>query len=527
MKRVLSIVLSAALLAPPAFAGERAVPERVDLDAVTRIREEALRRGQVMDHLAALCDDAGPRLVGSPGARRAVEWTRDTLTKWGLSNVELLPDDPLAQSWEEQRVMLRMLAPAIAPIPARAKAFTPGTNGLKKASAVLATLESDADFAAWKGKLAGRIVVLATSRKFRPHTAAEVERFDDKSLGALGRFETGMGDYHWPRERVLEFAAKADRLRDFLVKEKALALLEASGRDDGTISLQGTYWIRPGEGGGLPVLVIPFESHGRLSRLLEAKKPVDLELEVVAVSQPPDPVANSSVLADLPGSDRKDEIVMVGAHLDSWHGATGATDNAAGVAVAMEAVRLLKEAGLTPRRTIRIALWNGEEVGYLGSQTYVDRNLVTRPLSTSEAQLKLPPSLRAVTGGPVPKAAHAKHVAYFNLDNGAGRIRGINAQENAAVRDVFAAWMKPVADLGASLVTLRNTSGTDHIPFDEAGVPAFQFVQDELDYMNRTHHSTSDTLERVPKADVTQAAIVVATFLWQAANRDEPLPRKR
>lgn len=519
MKRALSIVLSAALLAPPAFAAER-----VDLDAVTRIREEALRRGQVMDHLTALCDDAGPRLVGSPGARRAVEWTRDTLTKWGLTNVELLPDDPLAQSWEEQRVMLRMLAPAVAPIPARAKAFTPGTNGLKKASAVLVTLESDADFAAWKGKLSGKIVVLATSRKFRPHTAMEVERFDDRSLAALGRFETGMGDYHWPRETVLQFVAKADRLRDFLVKEKALAVLEASSRDDGTISLQGTYWIRPGD--GLPTLVIPFESHGRLARLLEAKRPVDLELEVVAVSQPADPVANSSVLADLPGSDRKDEIVMVGAHLDSWHGATGAADNGAGVAVAMEAVRLLKEAGLTPRRTIRIALWNGEEVGYLGSQTYVDRNLVTRSLDTSPAQQKLPPSLRTVSGKPAAKAAHAKHVAYFNLDNGGGRIRGINAQENAAVRAVFAAWMKPVSDLGASLVTLRNTSGTDHIPFDEAGIPAFQFVQDELDYMSRTHHSTADTVERVPKSDVTQAAIVVATFLWQAANRDEPLPRK-
>jgi Zn-dependent M28 family amino/carboxypeptidase len=233
-----------------------------------------------------------------------------------------------------------------------------------------------------------------------------------------------------------------------------------------------------------------------------------------------------NTIAEIPGTDKKGEAVMLGAHMDSWHAGTGATDNAAGVAAMMEAVRILKTLDVRPRRTIRIALWSGEEQGLLGSRAYVRDHLASRPEPKDPAQQELPSFLRKPTGPLTVKPEHAKFSVYFNMDNGTGRIRGIYAQENAAVVPIFETWLKPLADLGATTVTMRNTMGTDHTSFDAVGLPGFQFIQDDVEYSARSHHSNADVYERLQREDLIQASIVIATFVYHTAMRDRLLPRK-
>jgi len=275
-------------------------------------------------------------------------------------------------------------------------------------------------------------------------------------------------------------------------------------------------------------VVIPAESYGRMARLLDRKKPVEIALSVSATLGDDDPDAEANVIAEIPGTDpkKKDEVVMLGAHFDSWHGGTGATDNGAGSAVVMEAVRILKAIGAQPRRTIRVALWSGEEQGLYGSWAYVTKHFADRPLSTEKRETLVERFMRKPAGPITVRPEHAKLAAYFNLDNGAGRIRGVYCQENAGVRPIFESWLEPLKDLGATTVTLRNTGGTDHLSFDAFGLPGFQFIQDELDYGTRSHHTNMDTVERAPKGDLAQAAVVMASFVYDAAMRDEKLPRK-
>jgi len=268
-----------------------------------------------------------------------------------------------------------------------------------------------------------------------------------------------------------------------------------------------------------------WEDYNRLVRLVDDDVEVELELEVGAAFHHGVGEAHS-VIADLPGTDLENELVMVGAHLDSWHAGDGATDNGVNCTVVMEAVRILTAAGLRPRRTVRVALWGGEEQGYLGSQGYVESRLATRPEVTDPEQLALPRSLRDLSWPITPLAGHAALSAYFNLDYGVGRIRGIMTQGNAAVRPIFEAWLEPMHDLGATTVSSRSGGGTDHVPLDRVGIPAFQFIQDGLDYDSRTHHSNVDTLDHVPQQDIMQSAVVLASFIWHAANREEMLPRK-
>jgi Zn-dependent M28 family amino/carboxypeptidase len=323
--------------------------------------------------------------------------------------------------------------------------------------------------------------------------------------------------------KIREFRKK---LLPYLIEEKVLATLNVSNGEDGTIFVQGGGSYKKEEPIGPPNLVVMTETYNRLYRLIEKKKDVQLEVDVKVAFTDEDPDAAINVIAEIPGSDKKDEFVMLGAHLDSWHGATGATDNAAGVAVVMEAVRMLTAIGFKPRRTIRIALWGGEEQGLLGSRAYVNKWLASRPEVTDVKEKELPSWLQKVTWPLTAKPMHSKLSAYFNLDNGGGKVRGIYAENNSSVKPIFDAWLAPFSDLGATATTLRKTGGTDHMSFDGVGVPGFQFIQDEMDYMTRTHHTNMDVYDKIVKGDMMQAAMIMASFVAHTANRDEMLPRK-
>ncbi|MDQ5872663.1 MAG: M20/M25/M40 family metallo-hydrolase, partial [Acidobacteriota bacterium] len=369
----LSILLLVSLLAPPS-SGE----ERVDLDMVTRIRQEGFRNSKVMETASALTDGIGPRLTGSPGMKKSNEWTRDKLAEWGLVNAHL-ESYPFGRGWSYESVSIRMVSPAVVPLQALPKAWSPGTNGPVRGRAVLAKLATREDLAAQKGKLKGLIVLTGEMREVKPQDKPALERYDDEALDELERYEipsarTPFSPEDYRRRR--EFRRALNR---FLEEEKPLAVIDPGTKDGGTFHVQqGGSW-RKDDPIGVPALVMAIEHYGRIARLLEKKEPVELELDVKARFHDDDPMAYNTV-AELPGTDKSGELVMLGAHMDSWHGATGATDNAAGVAAAMEAVRILKAVGAKPRRTIRIALWSGEEQGLYGSEKYVMEHFASKPL---------------------------------------------------------------------------------------------------------------------------------------------------
>ncbi|MEO8348960.1 MAG: M20/M25/M40 family metallo-hydrolase [Acidobacteriota bacterium] len=513
-----SLLLVGLLLAPPLPA-----EERVDLDMVTRIRQEGFRNSKVMDTASALTDRIGPRLTGSPQMKKSNEWTRDKLAEWGLVNAHL-ESYPFGRGWSYESASVRMISPDAAALSALPKAWSPGTNGPVRGRAVLAKLTTPEELEKQKGKLKGLIVLTDEMREVKPQEKAALERYDHAELEELGRYEipsarSPYGPEDFRRRREFRRA-----LNVFLEEEKPLAVIDPGRLDGGAFHVQqGGSW-RKGEPVGVPALVMAIEHYGRIARLLEKKEPVELELDVKVRFHDDDPLAYNTV-AEIPGTDKSGELVMLGAHMDSWHAATGATDNAAGVAAAMEAVRILKAVGAKPRRTIRIALWSGEEQGLYGSEKYVLEHFASKPLPADPKERENF-SLRRSPGPLTLKPEHGKLSAYFNMDNGTGRIRGIYAQENAAVVPIFEAWLEPLEDLGATTVTMRNTRGTDHESFDAVGLPAFQFVQDEVEYDTRTHHTNQDVYERLQRDDLMQASVVFATFIWQAAMRDGKLPRK-
>lgn len=522
-----SLVLAAPLIG--LLAGPLPAQEKVDLDALNRLREEGLHRSQVMATVAHLTDVIGPRLTASPAAKMAAEWTRDQMQGWGLANSHLEAFD-YGEGWSYNKSNFRVLAPHTLSLLAIPKAWTPGTGGVVRGEAVQVTLEDDEDFAAQKGKLAGKIVLLSGPREVdedAPEETAEAPfaRYTSEELAATGQLPIPAERRDGPSRWIKRWTA-LQKVNAFLVEEGVVAAVDMSRRDNGVIGVQGggSYGY-PGRGRGVPSVVIAAEPYQRLLRLLDAGTKVELELEV-ETSFHTDDTHGYNVVAEIPGSDKKGEVVMLGAHLDSWHAGTGATDNAAGCAVVMEAARILKAAGLTPRRTIRVALWTGEEQGLIGSEAYVRDHFASRPETTDPEQLELPAPLRKATWPLTPKPEHAKLSAYFNLDNGSGRIRGIYAQENVAAAPIFRAWLEPLRDLGADTVTTQNTGSTDHEAFDDAGLPGFQFIQDELDYESRTHHSNLDTFEHLRRDDLIQASVVLASFVYNAAQRDQLLPRK-
>lgn len=504
--------------------------QAVDLAVAGRIRAEAVERSQVMDLARELTDVLGPRLTGSPALLRANQWTREKLASWGLEGARLDPFD-FGQGWEFSRCEVRMVAPHAAPLAALPKAWTPGTSGTVRGDAVRVELASEEDLEEQKGKLAGKILLLAPETPERdgargPYRRPDFERYDDEKLEELEEIDLDepRGDA-W-RKRARERFEFGRKLAAFLVEEGVLATVERSSRELGILRVGGESVRRdPSYPRGVPVLVMAAEPYQRVERLLERGGKVELEIAVEASFLAGETNAHST-LAEIPGGESARELVVAGAHLDSWHAGTGATDDAAGVAVVMEAARILKSLGTRPRRTIRFALWAGEEQGLLGSAAYVQKYVADRPEPTDAAELALPRNLREPTWPVRPKAEHARISAYFNLDNGGGRIRGIYTQGNLAAAPVFRSWLAPLADLGATAVTNESTGSTDHVPFDRVGVPAFQFIQDPLDYLKHSHHTDLDTFERLKREDLVQASIVMATFLWQAANREELLPRK-
>jgi carboxypeptidase Q len=524
----LALVVAAAVTIP-ATSAATAASETVDLETVTSIRQEGFRNSKVMEILSELTDRIGPRLTGSPNMKRANEWTRDELAKWGLVNAHLESYGPFGRGWSEESVFVRMVSPDVAMLFAQPEAWTPSTAGLLRGRVMQAKLEHKEDFEKYRGKLAGQIVLLGSMREVKPHEEAEMRRYDDKRLEEVYLYQAAQRRAYErpPREEMIRRLQFRKELAQFLTEEKVAAVIKPSSGDGGTIFVQGTQAYKKDEPAGVPSVVMSIEHYGRIMRLLDRDVPVEVELDVKTKFYDDDPMAYNTV-AEIPGTDKKDEIVMLGGHLDSWHTGTGATDNACGVAVAMEAVRILKSLGVKPRRTIRIGLWSGEEEGLLGSRAYVAQHIGERqrPANQSAADAALPSYLRREQGPVVTKAEWSKVSAYFNLDNGSGKIRGIYTQENASARPIFEAWLEPFRDLGANTVTMRMTGGTDHLSFDSVGVPGFQFIQDPLEYDSRTHHSNMDVYERAQKDDLMEAAVIMASFVYNAAMRDQMMPRK-
>jgi carboxypeptidase Q len=501
--------------------------EKVDLEMVTKIRYEGFRNSKVMQLASGLMDGIGPRLTGSPNMKRANEWTRDQLASFGLANAHLESWGPFGRGWAQEYVNVRMISPDVAPLIAYPQGWTPGTNGVITGKCIRVNITEKKDFDKYRGKLAGMIALFGPEPDVKPIVEAPYERLSDKQLNDLADYEIPSEK---PRFRYADYLKRIQFQKDlnqFFADEKVLAVVDHSRgtAGGGTVFVQSGGSYKKGETSAVPAVTVAVEQWNRIARLLKDKKDIQLEMNVANKFFDDDPMQYNTV-AEIPGTDKKDEIVMLGAHLDSWHAGTGATDNGAGSVVMMEAVRILKALDVKPRRTIRIALWSGEEEGLLGSQNYVQQHFGSRPPMLEREMQGRPSLLRREAGPMTVKPEQAKISAYFNVDNGTGKIRGVYLQENAAVEPIFETWMHPFKDLGMNTITMRNTGGTDHLSFDAVGIPGFQFIQDPIEYETRTHHSNMDVYDRLQSDDLKQAAVIVASFVCNAAMRDQMLPRK-
>jgi hypothetical protein len=512
------------MMAPAPLLAVTPDENQPDLTMVSRIREEGFRHSKVMEIESELTDRLGPRLSGSSNLKKANEWTRDALSGYGLQNAHLEGYD-FGRGWALDSVNVRMTSPVVAQLVALPKAWTPATAGEIKGEVVAMKATTPEELDAYRGKLAGKIVLIGTMRDIQPGSEPLLNRYDDAKLKELEAYTApNAGNRNLEEFRKRFFFQRA--LDKFLAEEKPAVTIEASRGQSGVLFVQGTQNYKPGSPDGVPQLVMAVENFGRIYRLLDRKVPVELDINVQSHFEEPDAGKIFNTVAEIPGTDKKDEIVMVGGHLDSWHAGTGATDNAAGCAVAMEAVRILQRLGVKPRRTIRIALWTGEEEGLLGSRAYAAQHFGAREEVKGQDQ-SLPSFLREPVNTPLHLLPEqAKVSAYFNVDNGTGKLRGIYTQENSSVVPIFNAWGAPFRDLGFTTVTNRTTGGTDHLSFDAVGIPGFQFIQDPVEYETLTHHSNMDVYERIQKDDMMQAAIIEATFIYNAAMRDEMMPRK-
>jgi hypothetical protein len=511
------------LLTPIVLAPLAAQAEPIDDAAVAILRRHGLEQSQVMEHLSWICDVHGPRLTGSPNLRRAQQWAVDQLAQWGLTNAHLEEWGPFGRGWQLEHSWMAVEGNNPWPVLAWPKAWTPSVDGRVSAEVVaVGELSADALDAL---DLHGKIVLVEAPREVKEPFEADAKRHDAESLLALADSRRGGGERAGgPRGDFRSgFQRRAQVLEKVFAKEP-LAILDRAGKGDyGTVFVQGA-----SSGGGrrarlqdpdapptIPQFTLAVEHYNRICRLLQKGIPVRLAFELRTRFF--DDLMERNVVAEIPGTDAAigDQVVMIGAHFDSWHAGTGATDNGAGSAVMLEAMRLLtvltRETGRGPRRTIRIGLWSGEEQGLLGSRAYVQQHFAES----------------AGRGEPfTPKPAHAKLSGYFNLDNGTGRIRGVYLQGNEAVGPIFRAWLRPFHDLDATTITLDNTGGTDHQAFDGVGLPGFQFIQDPVAYSPRTHHSNMDVWDHAIGDDLEQAATIIASFAWHTAQRDEMLPRK-
>jgi carboxypeptidase Q len=485
--------------------------DRVDLQAAQLIRREGLESSsKVWDYLSWLSDVYGPRLAESPQYRKAAEWAVSKLTEMGLVNAQMESYGKFGRGWELKKLYVAMTSPQYSPLIAFPKAWTSGTDGPVKGPAVLLNVARIEDLQKYKGKLKGAIVLSQGEQEVSLDFTPEARRLSADDLKNLLLLPApGVGPPFAARwQDMMARRQLEEAVAKFLKEEGAAVVLEPSRGSDGTIfvSRGGSYMV--GAQAPIPSVVVSAEQYNRLVRIVQKDVPVTMEIEIQAEFTDQD-LNGYNVVAELPGTDKKlkDEIVMLGGHFDSWHAGTGATDDGAGSAVAMEAMRILKAIGVRPRRTIRVALWDGEELGFVGSRGYVTAHFFDR--SRKEKQPE-----------------YDRFSAYFNFDNGSGKIRGIYAQSNVAAMPIFESWLKPMADLGAETVASRNTGGTDHLSFDGVGLPGFQFIQDALDYDTITHHSNMDILDHCSRGDLMQASTIMAWFVYNAAMRDEKMPRK-
>ena len=517
MRRLVLLAASAAILSfgPPAAAAP------LDPNLINRIADESFNHGQVMQTAAHLTDQIGGRLTNSPAMREAERWTQERFRQWGLSNVHKEGFD-FGRGWWIERASTRMTGPRPLQLRSIPIAWTPATNGALTAPIIVAPMAAEKDFAAWKGKLAGKIVLVSFPAPPADDTEAPFQRLTDADIAKLDRY----------RQPVIDSTAEADKARyertmfprqldAFLKAEGALAWVRMSARDNGLVHGTG-YNFQVGQTPALPAVEIAAEDYRRLARLAKVG-PVTLEIDSKVHFEDADHKAYN-ILAELPGADPKAGVVMAGAHLDSWVAGDGATDNAAGSAVIMEAARILKAIGVTPKRTIRFALWAGEEQGIWGSDAYVRQHFATRPSNPDAGLAALGPSFNSRTYPITKLPDYGKLAGYFNIDNGSGRLRGIYAENNFAAAPILKDWLSPFKGLEATAVVTQRTGGTDHVYMQSVGLPGFQFIQDPLDYGSRTHHTDVDTYDHLRAEDLRQAAVILATVLLSAANADQPLP---
>jgi carboxypeptidase Q len=513
--------LACSALAAAVHTQDRAA-EKLDAGMISAIRDEGLAHSQAMDHVIWLADVYGPRVTGSPGLRQAADWAVRKLGEWGLSNVHKEPW-PFGKGWSLVRFSAHMIEPQVQPLIGYPKSWTPGTGGVVTAGVVRADINTDADFEKYRGKLAQKIVLMQPARDVRMLEGIIVQRWTDALLKESESTPPASAEAPVPDRRGQP--TQQERIQQFLIKEGVIATLDR-GPDaflvagDNQMSWRtqrtdgGTVFVTTGgphdstnAGKVVPSVTLAVEHYNRMVRVLERGIPVKVELDIQTQFHDEAEMNGFNVIADLPGSDLANEIVLIGAHLDSHQSGTGATDNAAGSAVMMDVMRILKAVGAKPRRTIRLALWGGEEEGMLGSKAYVKEHL----------------------GDPATRTTRPEHQslsAYYNLDNGTGRVHGVWLQGNLAIAPIFRAWFEPLRDLGVTTIAPRSVSGSDYQSFDAVGIPAFQFMQDRLEYNSRTHHSNMDTVDRVQRDDLVQMAVVAATFAYNTAIRPEKLPRK-
>jgi hypothetical protein len=519
---------------------------QVDLGTVDRIKTEAFERSKVMETLRNLSDVHGPRLTGSPGFEEAARWAMGELNGYGLQSVHLEKWGPFGRAWTLEQSSVEMLEPHYAQLTAVPLAWSASTSGLVSGDLVLAPLHSsfrdgpkkakegmDAYRAQWAGKLRGKIVLISdpkvpaqqTAAQFRRYTAAELSELEVAPTPAVKSTAKRLDEVEWPSDPAdlgklfnslpnnlmeqlydLYDQSIADRAT-FFAKEGVAGILQEDDRaHEGLLFAEAAGGFKAAGSMAPPTFVVTAEQYNRMARLLEKKSPVKVRLNLKATISDRD-MDGLNIVGEIPGGSRKDEIVMVGAHFDSWHTGTGATDNGAGSAVMMEVMRILKTLNLKLDRTVRIGLWGGEEEGLFGSRAYVKEHFAD------------PKTMRLTS-------EHAKLSGYFNLDNGSGKIRGVYLQGNEAMRPIFESWLAPFRNLGVTTISIRNTGGTDHLSFDAVGLPGFQFIQDPLDYGTITHHSDMDTWDHAVPEDLMQASAVIAAVVYQTANRAEMLPRR-
>ena len=540
-RKFLAGMLLSAILLPGLALGQAPAPAvyAAPKEAIDKIRDEGMNRSQVMQTLSYMTDVIGPRLTGAPGMKHANEWTRDKMKEWGMQNAQLEAWGPFGRGWSLRKFTAAITEPRYFPVIAYPKAWSPSTKGPVNAEVVYIEAATNADLAKYKGQLAGKIVLVSGIRTLKPNDKPLMRRKSDDDLTKLASAPLpGPNDDLGPPpaafKNITEYFNQSARRIKFLQDEGAAVMVDASPQGDGgTLFVQGAsvgvemdelksfddLFEAPAfqpqnkkyEANMLPQVTLAAEDHNRIVRMIKSGVKPKMTVEIDAQYHDEDPMQYNTI-AEIPGSDPglMDEVVMLGAHLDSWHSSTGATDNGAGSAAVMEAARIILASGLKPRRTIRVALWSGEEQGLYGSRNYVRKHFG----EMKDGKLVKGPEYDKLSG-------------YFNLDNGTGKIRGVYLQGNENIKPLFASWLTPFADVGATTVTLSNTGGTDHLPFDAIGLPGFQFIQDEVEYVTRTHHSNQDNFDRIVADDMKQASTIIAAFVYQTAMMDAKLPKKK